>query len=564
MDLNIFKKEDKSGKMSKESYLLKTHHKELEYILKWSVDNDIDNIPFKQKVYLCINNINKLPICKNINCYKPTKFKNKTLGYYNYCSNKCIGSDPNIIKQKEQKSLSKWGTKTPAESKIIKDKAIKTNNQRYGHNSPMGNKDIMAKSKKTLLKNWGVDNPNKSSVILKRRIESFKKNIDAYKASYKKTSLDRYGVEHPWSNKDIHKKTIDKFYENYKSRIKSHISDDSNSEFVDIKKGDKTVLLFNCKECEEHFEILTYQFYWRVNNNRKICTICHPIDSKPSLCELELYDFIKDNYTGTIIQNDRSAINPNEIDVYLPELNLGFEFNGVYWHSDKFKSKNYHLEKYSKCKDIGIRLITIWEDDWNIKKDICKSFILNKLNKSSKIGARKCYIKEITYLESKKFLDDNHLQGDCKSSVRLALILGDEICSLMTFSKLRLALGGKNKEGMWELTRFCNKVHTTVIGGASKLFKYFLNNYEYIEVQSYSDNMISEGDLYEKLDFNYSHTSKPSYWYVVNKIRQHRFNWRKDKLVRQGYDKNKFEHEIMEEMGHYRVWSCGNKKWIYS
>jgi hypothetical protein len=76
--------------------------------------------------------------------------------------------------------------------------------------------------------------------------------------------------------------------------------------------------------------------------------------------------------------------------------------------------------------------------------------------------------------------------------------------------------------------------------------------------------MISDGGLYEKLGFKYSHTSKPGYWYSINGIRYHRFNFRKDKLVSKGADPNKFEHEIMEEMGYLRVWSCGNKKWIWN
>ena len=133
-------------------------------------------------------------------------FKNTTLGYYNYCSNKCIGSDPDIIKIKEDKSFKKFGTKTPAESKLIKEKTSKTNNDRYGGNSPMCSDEIREKSKKTLLENWGVDNPNKSPELIEKRIESFKKS--SYKETYKKTSLDRYGVDHPWMNSNIHEKSV--------------------------------------------------------------------------------------------------------------------------------------------------------------------------------------------------------------------------------------------------------------------------------------------------------------------------------------------------------------------
>jgi hypothetical protein len=560
MNLSIFNLPDPSGRMSRESYVLKKHKEEYDYIIEYSILNDLKELSFKEKVYLCINNIKNIPTCENPNCSSRVKFKNSSLGYLKYCSNKCISSDPNIKKIKEQRSMEKWGTKSPTQSQTIKEKIIETNKIKYGGNSPMSSKEVQNKSKNTLNKNWGVDNPSKSKQILEKRVESFKGNIKKYRESYKKTSLERYGVEHPWSNKNIHQKTIDFFYKSYKERIIESIND--HSKFINFKLGDKTKLIFNCKKCNNNFEILTYQFYWRINNNRNLCTRCFPISDTSSIAEKEILNFIKENYEGIILENDKSVIRPYEVDIYLPELNLGFEFNGVYWHSEKFKNKKYHLNKLNISKENGIDLITIWEDEWNIKRSICESFILNKLGKSKKIFARKCNIRVISYMNSKEFLDDNHLQGDCKSSVRIALYLNNDIVSLMTFSKLRLAVGGRSKESVWELTRFCNKVGYSVVGGASRLLKYFINNYNPVEIQTYSDNMISNGDLYKKLGFKYSHTSKPGYWYSINGIRYHRFNFRKDKLVEKGADKNKFEHEIMEEMGYLRVWSAGNKKWI--
>jgi hypothetical protein len=376
-----------------------------------------------------------------------------------------------------------------------------------------------------------------------------------------RTSLERYGVEHPWSTPHIHNKTIEFFYKSYKDRIIKNIKD--NSQFIDFKFGDKTNLLFKCNDCKNDFEILTYQFYWRSNNNRKLCTNCYPISDTSSIAEKEILNFIKDNYDGIIIENDNNVIKPYEIDILLPELNIGFEFNGVYWHSEKFKNKNYHLNKLNRSNIVDVSLITIWEDEWNIKRDICESFILNKLGKSNKIWARNCKISLVNYSDSKRFLDENHLQGDCKSSVRIGLYYKDELISLMTFSKLRLPVGGKSKEDVWELTRFCNKCKYSGGGGASKLLKYFINLKDPKEIQTYSDNMISSGKLYEKLGFYYSHTSNPGYWYSINGIRYHRFNFRKSKLVEQGADPDKFEHEIMEEMGYLRVWSAGNKKWIW-
>jgi len=557
MNLEIFKINDPSGKMSKESYVLNNHKDEYDYITS-TLNTDI---PFKEKVYLVINGLLEVPKCNNPNCQNNVKFKNSTLGYLKYCSNKCMGSDPQIIMKKQKKSIEKYGTKTPAESNIIKEKAKATNNLKYGGNSSMSSDEIKNKSKETLIKNWGVDNPSKSIDLLEKRVKSFKENIDTYKKSYEKTSIEKYGVKHPWMNKDIHHKTIEHFYKDYKERIIKLIGVDF--EFIGFEKNISTNLKFNCKKCNTNFYILPYQFYSRINNSVNICTNCFPISENSSITQIELYNFIKENYSGEIVQNEKNTIKPYEIDIYLPELKIGFEFNGVFWHSTKFKDNNYHLKKYNSSIENGVKLYTIWEDDWNLKRDICKSFVLNKVSKSIKIMGRKTKVKEVDYPTSKKFLDENHLQGDCKSSVRLGLYKNEELVSIMTFSKLRLPIGGKNTEGVYELTRFCNKRFYSIIGGASKLINYFKQKYSPNEIQTYSDNLISNGQLYENLKFEYSHTSDPGYWYVIDGIRSHRYNWRKQKLVEMGYDKNKTENEIMLELGYYKIYNAGNKKWIW-
>jgi hypothetical protein len=564
MNLSLFLIPDPSGKFTKESYLFKNHKEEYDYIVEWCQLHGIDEIPFKEKVYLVVNQLTQLPVCKNPSCGKTVKFINSTLGYRDYCSTKCISSDPLIKDLKQKKSIQKWGTKTPAESEEIKRKIINTNNKIYGANSPMSNELVQEKSKKTLSKNWRVENPSHSDVIQKKRIDSFKKSD--FKKNFRQTSLERYGVNHPWMNPKIHKKTIEFFYSSYRKRILTKI-DGTGFEFIDFKMDLSTSLIFKCPKCLSDFQILTWQFYFRVNSGISICTNCYPISQNSSITQIELYNFISENYSGPIIQNAKNVIKPYEIDIYLPDLGIGFEFNGVWWHPDKFRDKDYHRSKIDLAYQSGIKLYSIWEDEWCIKRDICKSFILNKLLKTqTKISARKCQIVEIDYKTSREFLDNNHLQGDCKSSIRLGLYNNNELVSLMTFSKLRLPLQKsqvkRNSEGVFELTRFCNKINTNIQGGASKLISYFIKKYKPNCIETYSDNLISDGKMYQKLGFDYSHTSNPGYWYLVDGIRSHRFNWRKQKLVNLGYDSSKTEVQIMSELGFPKIWNAGNKKWI--
>jgi hypothetical protein len=190
--------------------------------------------------------------------------------------------------------------------------------------------------------------------------------------------------------------------------------------------------------------------------------------------------------------------------------------------------------------------------------------ILNKLGKTpNKIYARKTSIKEINDNKLvKDFLNNNHLQGYIASSIKIGLYYNDELVSLMTFGKGRVALGSRNYNG-YELLRFCSKLNTNVLGGANKLFKYFIKKYKPQNVISYADRGRSNGLLYEKLGFSLIGYTKPNYYYIVNNVRHHRFNYRKDKLVKDGFDKNKSEHQIMLERKIYRIYDSGNLKYEF-
>lgn len=120
-----------------------------------------------------------------------------------------------------------------------------------------------------------------------------------------------------------------------------------------------------------------------------------------------------------------------------------------------------------------------------------------------------------------------------------------------------------NSKKEYELIRFCNKIGFSVIGASSKLFKYFLNNFDFNRVISYSDISMFTGGMYEKLNFKYISTSEPNYFWIVNGVRRHRFNYNKKKLIKDGFDGAKTEVEIMHERGYYRIWGCGQKRWVY-
>lgn len=281
-----------------------------------------------------------------------------------------------------------------------------------------------------------------------------------------------------------------------------------------------------------------------------------------SRAEKEISTFLKE-LGITVKTHVRSILNDgNELDIFIPEKKVAIEYDGLYWHCEKNKeNKNYHLEKTEECIKSGIRLIHIFEDEWVYKRSIVESRLKNILGITPKrIYARKCNIKEISYLQSKKFLEENHIQGNCVSKYNYGLYYNNELVSVMTFGRRRNCLGKRKenkKDNEYELLRFCNKIDTTVIGGASRLLKYFINSIRPENIVSYADRRWSVGELYKRLGFKETNKSAPSYFYVIGDKRYNRFSFRKDVLVKEGYDKNKSEHEIMLERNIYRIYDCG-------
>ena len=311
-----------------------------------------------------------------------------------------------------------------------------------------------------------------------------------------------------------------------------------------------------CIVCPKHGE------FWQLTGNhigkKQGCPRC---EHHVSAWEEEIANYLK-SLNLNIIQSDRKILDGKEIDILLPDYSIGIECDGLNFHSEKYKDKNYHLLKTEECAKKGIRLIHIFEDEWVNKKNIIESMLSNIFRKSKvKIYARKCEIKDVPTKDKTKFLDENHIQGRSNSTVNFGLYYNNELVSLMTFGKPRINMGGDKSEGSWELVRFCNKLNTNVIGGASKLFTKFAKDYNPKKIITYSDKRWATGNMYQILGFINTHDSDPNYFYIIDDERKNRFNFRKSVLIKEGYDPNKTEHEIMLDRDIYRIYDCGCKVW---
>jgi len=309
---------------------------------------------------------------------------------------------------------------------------------------------------------------------------------------------------------------------------------------------------------------ICYISYNKFSQDRR-CPKCYGNISKP-----EEYIFnVLSEYTDCI-QSDKKLIHPLELDIVIPNKKLAIEYCGLYWHSEeRGKNRNYHLNKLNECNKQGYNLITIFEDEWVQNKDIIINRLKNRLGvtENEKIYARKCNVTELSTCSD--FLNRNHTQGNSQSKIKLGLIYEDKLVSVMTFSNLSVAKGSKSEDGCFELNRYCSDYNYSVIGGASKLFSYFVKNYNPKEVISFADRRWSSGNLYNKLGFKFLYHTKPNYWYLVrNKsyyTRKHRFMFRKSVLQNKldKFNPDLTEYKNMTENGYTRIWDCGNSKYLW-
>lgn len=280
----------------------------------------------------------------------------------------------------------------------------------------------------------------------------------------------------------------------------------------------------------------------------------------------EIFNFVYSNYDGLVQDNVNLLTKTTEpIFIYLEEQKLAIEYVDLYLRNELFVNSKYHFKRTEECEQLGIKIIHIYQDEWLSKKEIVKSRLLNLIGKTpNKIFARKCKIKTVQAEEARVFLNKCHIQGYVNASAKIGLYYEDKLVSIITLGALRKSLGQKDTENKFELLRFCNELNTNVIGAASKLFKEFIKqNPTMREITTYACRSWSNGALYETLGFKFIHKTDPNYHYVVNNERKHRFGFRKDKLLSDGFDPNLGEHEIMLCRGIYRVFNSGNYKFIY-
>ena len=341
-----------------------------------------------------------------------------------------------------------------------------------------------------------------------------------------------------------------------------NITNDVNNQGYKIIENESRILKNNtfqlkCVKCG-------YEHNRQLTNARWKTIYCENCDGIIGVSreEEEVFKYVH-TLTSTVSRSHKITDNRKEIDIFDHVSLFGIEYNGLYWHSTDRnenikKFKNKHLEKTEWADANSIMLFHIFSHEWKHekKRNIWKSMISNIYKKNTRIYARKCHIKEISSEISDIFLENNHMQGRDRSSVRLGLFHDNELVSVMTFCKSRY-----NKNYEWELSRFCSKIFHNIVGGAARLFKWFINNYKPNNIITYANRRYSKGNIYNILGFTFIKNTPPNYFYFRGEQNCYSRNYFQKHLLEKKleiYDEDKTEFENMFENDYRVFFDSGN------
>lgn len=304
-----------------------------------------------------------------------------------------------------------------------------------------------------------------------------------------------------------------------------------------------------------------HTFQQQYNDVRRYgCPTCAKRHSKG---EQELLAFIQSLVPSA--HRSRKIITPQELDVWCPEQKLGFEYNGLYYHSDAFDDAKWrHLNKSNAVSDAGGRLVHVWADDWTYRRNACEAMIRAHLGLLPRVHARDTTVVSLSTAEARAFLDRWHLQGHTPG-VYYGLVHEGNLVAAMGFSRAKSVRGNKDA-GLQELVRFC--ANARVVGGASKLLAHWKKSCaNWHTLVTYCDHAQFSGGLYEALGFRLASRSGPDYKVILagGDVRHHKSRVKKDnlkQLLGDKFDPGKSEAELCRENHIFRVWDCGKSKYI--
>lgn len=276
----------------------------------------------------------------------------------------------------------------------------------------------------------------------------------------------------------------------------------------------KTELIITC---ENHGD------FKQIPNNHLSGKGCPKCINNSSRKENVLYNFLSEHFETQ--QSNRSILGRQELDIVVESKKLAIEYNGLYWHSEKFIDSDYHLNKTVNANKQGYDLVHVFEDEWINKEEVVKSKILGYLGIYRHIVEDfNLEVKELNEVQTEEFLNCNSLEN-YEGNIRLGLYNNEDLIQVLIAEDTIIKT-------------ICAKLNTKVI--TDKLFKYYSSNHTKITVEE--DKRWLDYKYYQSIGFKITEETKPKYYYFYSNTR---------------YKENE---DIPDKIEPHKIYDCGRIK----
>jgi formylmethanofuran dehydrogenase subunit E len=288
--------------------------------------------------------------------------------------------------------------------------------------------------------------------------------------------------------------------------------------------GKETDISIRCKSCGKYFNT---KFSHVVIGNRRYCKHCNKSTSEQ---ENELKNFIK---SLNIEIQENVKVGGKEIDILIPSLQIGFEYNGSYWHNDINKPKTHHYDKATICQNENIRLIYIWDYEWLNNMEETKSYIKYQLGVYDIITHDGSIIKDIV--------------TPAERQVHLGLYIKNE--------KILSILFNKNLNNIeWEMIPQTFDYRYDIKSGIILIFNSFIEKYNPITIITYLDRSKFSEDFYQNTPLKLKHIVDTNYnWVFKENLLLKEQNINTDKEMKKLYENGKV----------FRIYDAGKYCYIW-
>jgi very-short-patch-repair endonuclease len=404
------------------------------------------------------------------------------------------------FKKREDVSMARDGVKNSAQRpevrKKISEKSVGFGEKfrdsmmkKYGAQHSMQIESIREKSKATLMERYGVDNPTKNEEIKKRAIEN------AIKTKIKNNTINYFdGRTYPQIAEDI---------------------GISRNTFLTLVKKYGIEYAVSYSKKQNGLELIMKQWL-----------------------EKEKISFVYQRYFP---EGNYYA------DFFLPDYNLVIELDGIYWHSELFKYKTYHLDKKNFYTNIGLNSLFFRENEICNSFKAVQSMIDQKLKRCDDIDINQtvCCIK--TKKEADEFCIHNHINLSGSGDIALFLYFNDEPVMLIQLDS--------KEDNHYEISRICYKLNTYVMGGFEKLFSFFVSKYNPKYILKYVNLRYEDDTELKNLSFKQDGDCFINFEWVAKNN-----NWSTEYKV---YSNLEFKGNTGYDHGLVKIFDCGQKKFVW-